>query len=193
MEKKYEIRLRYIKKISLVEKVLKSNNIEYTENNNTYILTKGDSIAEFLRVLNLTNFLLRFEEKRIQKEYMNNTNRTINFEIANMEKVIKTASKQLERLNNKYKESNKNRNWNNNINRNENTKEIKKRGIYIHIPFCKQKCGYCDFHSFAKIENLKEEYVKALCNEIKEFAKNISNEDKYIDTIFFRRSELQVC
>lgn len=95
MEKKYEIRLRYIKKISLVEKVLKSNNIEYTENNNTYILTKGDSIAEFLRVLNLTNFLLRFEEKRIQKEYMNNTNRIINFEIANMEKVMKTASKQL--------------------------------------------------------------------------------------------------
>lgn len=95
MEKKYEIRLRYIKKISLVEKVLKSNNIDYTENNNTYILTKGDSIAEFLRVLNLTNFLLRFEEKRIQKEYMNNTNRTINFEIANMEKVMKTASKQI--------------------------------------------------------------------------------------------------
>ena len=95
MEKKYEIRLRYIKKISLVEKVLKSNNIEYTENNNIYILTKGDSIAEFLRVLNLTNFLLRFEEKRIQKEYMNNTNRTINFEIANMEKVMKTASKQI--------------------------------------------------------------------------------------------------
>ena len=95
MEKKYEIRLRYIKKISLVEKVLKSNNIEYTENNNTYILTKGDSIAEFLRVLNLTNFLLRFEEKRIQKEYMNNTNRTINFEIANMEKVMKTSSKQI--------------------------------------------------------------------------------------------------
>ena len=70
---------------------------------------------------------------------------------------------------------------------------LEKRGIYIHIPFCKQKCGYCDFHSFAKIENLQEEYVKALCNEIRKFAKNISNEDKYIDTIFFRRSELQVC
>ena len=95
MEKKYEIRLRYVKKIVAIEKLLKDNNIEYTENNNTYILTKGDSIAEFLRVLNLTNFLLRFEEKRIQKEYMNNTNRTINFEIANMEKVMKTASKQL--------------------------------------------------------------------------------------------------
>ena len=95
MEKKYEIRLRYVKKIVAIEKLLKDNNIEYTENNNTYILTKGDSIAEFLRILNLTNFLLRFEEKRIQKEYMNNTNRTINFEIANMEKVMKTASKQI--------------------------------------------------------------------------------------------------
>ena len=71
--------------------------------------------------------------------------------------------------------------------------KIKKKGIYIHIPFCKQKCGYCDFHSFAKIENLKEEYVEALCNEIKEFSKHIPDKDKYIDTIFFRRSERQVC
>ena len=71
--------------------------------------------------------------------------------------------------------------------------KIKKKGIYIHIPFCKQKCGYCDFHSFAKIENLKEEYVEALCNEIKEFSKHIPDKDKYIDTIFFRRSEHQVC
>ena len=71
--------------------------------------------------------------------------------------------------------------------------KIKKKGIYIHIPFCKQKCGYCDFHSFAKIEDLKEEYVEALCNEIKEFSKHIPDEDKYIDTIFFRRSEHQAC
>ena len=71
--------------------------------------------------------------------------------------------------------------------------KIKKKGIYIHIPFCKQKCGYCDFHSFAKIEDLKGEYVEALCNEIKEFSKHIPDKDKYIDTIFFRRSEHQVC
>ena len=71
--------------------------------------------------------------------------------------------------------------------------KIKKKGIYIHIPFCKQKCGYFDFHSFSKIENLKEEYVEALCNEIREFSKHIPDEDKYIDTIFFRRSEHQVC
>ena len=74
-----------------------------------------------------------------------------------------------------------------------NIDKIKKKGIYIHIPFCKQKCGYCDFHSFAKIEYLKGEYVEALCNEIREFSKHIPDEDKYIDTIFFRRSEHQVC
>ena len=74
-----------------------------------------------------------------------------------------------------------------------NIDKTKKKGIYIHIPFCKQKCGYCDFHSFAKIEDLKEEYVEALCNEIKEFSKHIPDEDKYIDTIFFRRSERQAC
>ena len=74
-----------------------------------------------------------------------------------------------------------------------NIDKIEKKGIYIHIPFCKQKCGYCDFHSFAKIEDLKEEYVEALCNEIREFSKHIPDEDKYIDTIFFRRSERQVC
>ena len=74
-----------------------------------------------------------------------------------------------------------------------NIDKIEKKGIYIHIPFCKQKCGYCDFHSFAKIEDLKGEYVEALCNEIKEFSKHIPDEDKYIDTIFFRRSEHQVC
>ena len=97
-------------------------------------------------------------------------------------------------MNNKDKDNNKkNSNWDNNINRNENIKEIEKRGIYIHIPFCKQKCGYCDFHSFAKIEDLKGEYVEALCNEIKKFSKHIPDEDKYIDTIFFRRSEHQVC
>ena len=70
---------------------------------------------------------------------------------------------------------------------------LEKRGIYIHIPFCKQKCGYCDFHSFAKIEDLKEEYVEALCNEITEFAKHLPKEDKKIDTIFFRRPEHLVC
>ena len=43
----------------------------------------------------------------------------------------------------------------------------KSLSLYIHIPFCKQKCFYCDFPSYARLEDLKEDYVKALCKEIK--------------------------
>lgn len=39
-------------------------------------------------------------------------------------------------------------------------------GVYIHIPFCKQKCLYCDFPSYGGILRYKEAYVDALCREI---------------------------
>lgn len=51
----------------------------------------------------------------------------------------------------------------------ENKKEL---SLYIHIPFCKQKCFYCDFPSYASIDYLREDYVKALCKEIEEKAIN---------------------
>lgn len=44
-----------------------------------------------------------------------------------------------------------------------NTKEI---GIYIHIPFCRSKCYYCDFNSYAKKDYLIPEYCNALIKEI---------------------------
>ena len=42
-------------------------------------------------------------------------------------------------------------------------------GIYIHIPFCKKKCSYCDFISFCNKDNLIESYINALKKEIEEF------------------------
>lgn len=44
----------------------------------------------------------------------------------------------------------------------------KEIGMYIHIPFCKQKCSYCDFCSYAGKEDKKKEYFQALNEEIKE-------------------------
>ena len=39
-------------------------------------------------------------------------------------------------------------------------------GIYIHIPFCKQKCAYCDFVSFPDREQFTDAYLDALENEM---------------------------
>ena len=50
----------------------------------------------------------------------------------------------------------------------EKKKDKKNIGIYIHIPFCKSKCSYCDFLSFElNNEFMIEEYIKALIYEIK--------------------------
>jgi oxygen-independent coproporphyrinogen-3 oxidase len=40
-------------------------------------------------------------------------------------------------------------------------------GIYFHIPFCKQRCSYCDFFSSTQNEK-KDNYVDALCKELNE-------------------------
>ena len=55
-------------------------------------------------------------------------------------------------------------------------------GIYIHIPFCKQACHYCDFH-FSTSMKKKEEMVFALAKEI-QMRKDDSYEET-IETIYF--------
>ena len=54
-------------------------------------------------------------------------------------------------------------------------------GIYIHIPFCKQKCFYCDFCSFANKNEMQGKYVETVINEIK----NITHKEKYTVTTIY--------
>ncbi|MBK7854091.1 MAG: radical SAM family heme chaperone HemW [Bacteroidetes bacterium] len=54
-------------------------------------------------------------------------------------------------------------------------------GIYIHIPFCRQACTYCDFH-FSTSLNIKKEVVAAIKTEL-ELRKNYLNEP--VETIYF--------
>lgn len=42
-------------------------------------------------------------------------------------------------------------------------------GIYLHFPFCKRKCNYCDFNSYSGLEELIPYYVQALLKEIASF------------------------
>ncbi len=38
--------------------------------------------------------------------------------------------------------------------------------LYIHVPFCRSRCAYCDFNTYAGLDNLIPQYVKAICREI---------------------------
>lgn len=55
-------------------------------------------------------------------------------------------------------------------------------GIYIHIPFCKQACHYCDFHFSASLKK-KDEMVLALAKEIRLRKREFDNET--VETIYF--------
>ena len=57
-------------------------------------------------------------------------------------------------------------------------------GIYIHVPFCRSKCQYCDFYSMAtKEDKLMDGYLDAVCDHIKE-AGELAPGYK-VDTIYF--------
>ena len=59
---------------------------------------------------------------------------------------------------------------------------MKKLGIYIHIPFCVKKCGYCDFYSVKWDEESENKYIHSAINEIKSY-NELSN--KYVvDSIY---------
>lgn len=56
--------------------------------------------------------------------------------------------------------------------------------LYIHIPFCSVRCGYCDFNTYAGFQHLIPEYVKALQNEIAFIGKTLKTR-LHIQTIYF--------
>ena len=55
-------------------------------------------------------------------------------------------------------------------------------GIYIHIPFCKSKCIYCDFYSLPRAERQMDGYVSALCRHLEESASGSLSTSYWVDT-----------
>ena len=57
-------------------------------------------------------------------------------------------------------------------------------GIYVHIPFCRGKCQYCDFYSVtSRDEKLYDDYLDAVCTHIREAG--LLAPDYLVDTIYF--------
>ena len=61
--------------------------------------------------------------------------------------------------------------------------EDKHLGVYIHIPFCASKCGYCDFYSLAGCESKMGKYRDALIKHIEDASSTLA--PYYIDTVYF--------
>lgn len=57
-------------------------------------------------------------------------------------------------------------------------------GIYVHVPFCRSKCQYCDFYSVTNKKDLDfDGYTQAVCTHIKEAGMQAPNH--IVDTIYF--------
>ncbi len=56
-------------------------------------------------------------------------------------------------------------------------------GLYLHIPYCVHKCGYCDFNSHPENREEAEIYVATILSELRHYASQLA--DKTIATVFF--------
>ena len=55
-------------------------------------------------------------------------------------------------------------------------------GFYVHVPFCTVKCSYCDFNSFAGIEDMQSEWLQAALTEVELWAPRLA--DRQVSTVF---------
>ena len=69
----------------------------------------------------------------------------------------------------------------------------KSLGIYVHIPFCRSKCEYCDFYSIpgARSKELMTRYLDAVIAHIRESAPCAVGYE--VDTVYFATSSKGIC
>ena len=61
--------------------------------------------------------------------------------------------------------------------------ELRPLGLYIHIPFCREKCAYCDFYSLPHREDAMDAYAEALSAHLAEVAPRAARHT--VDTVYF--------
>lgn len=75
-------------------------NSKYIKRDNKYMvyIKEAEKIGDFLRIINASNAVLYYEDIRIYRDHKNMTNRLNNMEQANVDKIIETASKQVQEI-----------------------------------------------------------------------------------------------
>ncbi len=58
-------------------------------------------------------------------------------------------------------------------------------GLYVHIPFCRVRCSYCDFNTYAGLEDLMPAYVDALTREMAWYGVHPWVQAAVVDTVYF--------
>lgn len=61
----------------------------------------------------------------------------------------------------------------------------KSLSLYLHIPFCRHRCAYCDFNTYTGLDDLKEAYAEALAEEVGQVATVAAEERPPVHTVFF--------
>lgn len=56
-------------------------------------------------------------------------------------------------------------------------------GIYVHIPFCKKRCSYCDFHFSTTFSSYREKLIAAICSELE--IRKTELHGALIETVYF--------
>ncbi len=67
-----------------------------------------------------------------------------------------------------------------------NKREIanRKLGLYFHIPFCKERCSYCDFLTFPHVEAYHSPYIDSLIGEIRLWSQKLKDRNYLIDSLY---------
>jgi len=60
---------------------------------------------------------------------------------------------------------------------------VSEAGVYVHVPFCLTRCGYCDFNAYAGLDSLAPRYVRALLDEVELAAPAWSGDE--VVSVFF--------
>ena len=107
-EKKYhlECKTKEINSAKSIVEILKLNDINFKQRENTLYIKEGEEISKFLAFIGAAKSVMKFEEIRVERHMNNKVNRLVNCETANLNKVLNASVEQINAIK-KLKENGK--------------------------------------------------------------------------------------